>query len=95
MPGITNRTSTSWSNTCGRWATTRGSTPLFAAARTGGTKSVNDLGSNDITQIFGDGDVGAAGANAANPGDFDLAVIFGDMLTAVASGGNFLTDILP
>jgi hypothetical protein len=28
-------------------------------------------------------------------GNFDLAAVFGDMLNATASGGNFLTDIVP
>jgi hypothetical protein len=31
----------------------------------------------------------------STPGDFDLAAAFGDMLHASATGGNFLTDILP
>lgn len=29
------------------------------------------------------------------PGSFDLAAVTGDMLHAIATGGNFLTDILP
>jgi hypothetical protein len=37
-----------------------------------------------------------AGADATTPGSFDLAAVFGDMLTATtATGGNFLIDILP
>jgi hypothetical protein len=36
-----------------------------------------------------------AGANATTAGDSDLATVFGDMLNATATGGNFLLDILP
>ena len=47
-------------------------------------------GANDIAEIFGTGSSAVAGS----PGDWDLALVFGDMLHAIASGGNFLFDIL-
>ena len=32
---------------------------------------------------------------AGNGGDWDLAAVFGDLLHAMATGANFLFDILP
>ena len=50
------------------------------------------LGSNfDLAEIFGTGSTALAGDN----GSFDLAAVFGDMLHAMATGENFLVDILP
>lgn len=53
-------------------------------------------GSDDLTDIFGNNDFLASGASQVNPGDFDLAAIFGDGFTSsAATGGNFLLDLLP
>jgi hypothetical protein len=50
------------------------------------------LSSNfDVAEIFGTGSSAMAGA----PGSYDLAAVFGDLLHALASGNNFLVDILP
>jgi hypothetical protein len=35
------------------------------------------------------------GSDPTTAGDWDLAAVFGDMLDANATGGNFLLDILP
>ena len=35
------------------------------------------------------------GSGPTTAGDWDLAAVFGDMLHASATGGNFLLDILP
>ena len=53
------------------------------------------LGSDDLTFILGNNDFAWAGASPVNPGDFDLAAIFGDGLTSSAAGGSFLLDLLP
>jgi len=77
-----------------------GGIPDLASA--GGT-SATVLGSNDIASVFDPaatianpmGSSADAGANLTTPGSFDLAAVFGDMLHAVATGGNFLIDIVP
>ncbi len=53
------------------------------------------LGNVDIASVLGTDSTAEAGANATTPGSFDLAAISGDMLTATATGSNFLADILP
>ena len=63
-------------------------------ARAGGF-SDTVLGSNDIASVLGSDSTAIAGADATTAGDSDLAAVFGDMLNALATGGNFLTDILP
>lgn len=60
-----------------------------------GGNSAAVLGSDDIASIFGMGSTAVAGADLSTPGDFDLAAVFGDLLSAMATGGNFLSDILP
>jgi hypothetical protein len=68
------------------------------AADAGGAFGTDVLGNNDISTVF---DTGAfsyadAGANATDPGNFDLAGAFGEGLNSTgATGGNFLVDILP
>jgi hypothetical protein len=63
---------------------------------TGSTATAGDpdgstFGGFDIASVVGDGSTATAG----DPGNFDLATVMGDMLSAIASGGNFLADILP
>jgi hypothetical protein len=55
------------------------------------------LGSNDLAFVLGTGSTADTGAGLVLPlpGNFDLAAAFGDMLHAVATGGNFLIDIPP
>jgi hypothetical protein len=64
-------------------------------ATAGGT-SADVLGNNDIATVFGyDGSTADAGANLTDPGSFDFASVFGDSLTATATGANFVFDIVP
>jgi hypothetical protein len=58
---------------------------------TAGDPDGSTFGGFDIASVVGDGSTATAG----DPGNFDLASVMGDMLSAVASGGNFLTDIVP
>jgi hypothetical protein len=60
-----------------------------------GSNNFTIAGNDDIATIFGTGSLADSGADATTPGDFDLAAVFGDSLNALATGGNFLTDILP
>jgi hypothetical protein len=69
-----------------------GSAPDMANAG-GSTAGVG--GSEDIAFVLGTGSDATAGADATTAGNFDLAAAFGDMLNAIATGGNFLTDVLP
>jgi hypothetical protein len=66
----------------------------FDEAVAGGT-STNLLGDNDIATIIGTGSTAFAGSNLTTAGNFDLATVFGDMLNAMATGKDFLLDILP
>jgi len=73
-----------------------GSSPDLAEA--GGIMAAPALlGSNDIAFVLGTGSTAIAGPDFATEtvGSFDLAAVFGDMLHAVATGSNFLVDILP
>jgi len=45
--------------------------------------------------VVGTGSTALAGSGVTTPGDFDLAAALGDMLTATATGGSGLVDILP
>ena len=56
----------------------------------GSTAQAGD-GNLDLASVFGDNSTALAG----EPGNFDLASAFGDGLNATATGGNFVTDILP
>ena len=47
-------------------------------------------GDNLLAEIFGTGSTAMAGF-----GNWDFAAAFGDLLHAMATGGNFLFDILP
>jgi hypothetical protein len=53
------------------------------------------LGNLDVASVLGTDSTAEAGANATAPGSFDLAAVSGDMLTATATGSNFLADIVP
>ncbi len=73
-------------------------------AHAGGVGNFGDLaasilGNNDTANVFDPfeslGSFATAGAGGGIPGDFDLASVFGDHLNAVATGANFLTEILP
>jgi hypothetical protein len=59
----------------------------------GGTGAI--LNDNDIAEIFGTGSTAFAGSDPTTAGSFDLAAVFGDMLNAMATGKDFLIDILP
>jgi len=61
----------------------------FDEAIAGGI-SVNAFSDNDFAEIIGTGSTALAGSG----GDWDLAAAFGDMLNAIATGGNFLFGIL-
>lgn len=65
-----------------------GSAPDIATA---GGIDVNAFSNNDAAEIIGTGSTAIAGSG----GDWDLAAAFGDMLHAIATGSNFLLDILP
>jgi hypothetical protein len=63
---------------------------------TGSTANAGDPGGTafggfDFASVVGNDSTATAG----DPGNFDLASATGDMLNAVASGGNFVSDILP
>jgi hypothetical protein len=58
---------------------------------TAGDPDGSTFGGFDIASVVGDGSTATAG----DPGNFDLATVTGDMLNAIASGGNFLSDIMP
>ncbi len=66
-------------------------------ARAGGEfNGVLDIfGNNDIASVFGTDSTALAGADAVNFGNFDLGAVCGDILNAMATGGNFLADIMP
>jgi hypothetical protein len=65
-----------------------GSAPDIATA---GGIDANAFSNNDAAEIIGTGSTAIAGSG----GDWDLAAAFGDMLHAIATGSNFLFDILP
>lgn len=63
---------------------------------TGSTATAGDpdgttFGGFDIASVVGSDSTATAG----DPGNFDLASVMGDTLNAVASGGNFLIDVVP
>jgi hypothetical protein len=64
---------------------------IIDTGSTGDTATAS--GNTDIASVLGDD----SSATAGGPGnyDYDLAAVFGDMLHAVASGGNGLVDNLP
>jgi trimeric autotransporter adhesin len=62
----------------------------FDQAISGGTAAV-PFSDNDLALIIGTDSTAFAG----NGGDWDIAAVFGDLLHASATGGNFLLDILP
>jgi hypothetical protein len=70
-----------------------------SSADAGGEYGTTILGNNDIATVFDPtgalGSTADAGANSLDPGNFDLASVFGDGLNATAQGANFLFDILP
>jgi hypothetical protein len=53
------------------------------------------LGNNDIALVMGTESYALAGSSFTDPGNFDLAAIFGDSLDTSAQGANFLVEILP
>ena len=66
-----------------------GNGDLASIISTGDTATAS--GNTDIASVLGDD----SSVTAGGPGNYDLAAVFGDMLHAVASGGNGLVDILP
>ena len=65
----------------------------FDQATAGGAGSL--FANNDIAEIIGTGSTATAGSDLTTAGNFDLAAAFGDLLHAIATGGNFLWDIPP
>jgi hypothetical protein len=66
----------------------------------GGNPGTDILSNNDIAVVVDPmgtlGNSVVSGASATAPGDFDLGAVFGDGLSStMATGGNFLTDIVP
>lgn len=57
-----------------------------------GGASTTVLGNFDIATILGTGSTALAGSDLTAAGSFDLAGALGDMLTADATGANFLVD---
>ena len=51
--------------------------------------AVNGIG--DVASVIGTGSTAISGSG----GDWDLAAVFGNLLAANATGGNFLLDLLP
>jgi hypothetical protein len=51
-------------------------------------------GSSDTAFVVGTGSTADAGASAGTPGNHDLAAVFGNVLTATATGANGLVDIV-
>jgi hypothetical protein len=65
----------------------------FDQAVAGGTGPL--FGYHDIAEIIGTGSTATAGSDLTAAGNFDIAAVFGDMLNAIATGKDFLIDILP
>ena len=65
----------------------------FDQATAGGAGNL--FANNDIAEIIGTGSTATAGSDLTTAGNFDLAAAFGDLLHAIATGGNFLWDIPP
>jgi hypothetical protein len=72
------------------WVFNTGS--AFDQAIAGGTGNL--FSSNDTAEIFGTGSTALAGADPTTAGGLDLAVVFGDMLHAIATGGSFLLSLM-
>jgi hypothetical protein len=66
----------------------------FDQAIAGGTIG-GPIGSHDLAWIFGTGSTAIAGSDLTTAGNFDNAIVFGDMLNAVATGKDFLIELLP
>jgi hypothetical protein len=66
-----------------------------ATAGDGAIPSSGDMGNLDIAEVFGTGSTADAGANFTDPGSYDFAAAFGESLTALAQGANFLFDLMP
>jgi hypothetical protein len=66
----------------------------FDEAVAGGTIG-GPIGYHDLATIIGTGSTAIAGSDLTTAGNFDDAVVFGDMLNAIATGKDFLIDILP
>jgi hypothetical protein len=66
---------------------------VFDEATAGGNGNL--FANNDIAEIIGTGSTATAGSDLTTAGNFDLAAAFGDILHAIATGGNFLWDIPP
>jgi hypothetical protein len=83
--------------------TENGNGDLASVVNTGSTEDVafaggtdpSFLSSNDIASVLGTDSSAFAGGDSSAVGNFDLAAVFGDMLTATATGGSGLVDILP
>jgi hypothetical protein len=70
-----------------------------STADAGGEFGTDILGNYDVATVFDPfGTVGSyadAGANASDPGNYDFAGAFADDLNAVATGANYLFEVLP
>jgi hypothetical protein len=67
----------------------------FDQAFAGGTSPSFPGDSFDTAVVIGTGSTAFAGSDLTEPGQFDLAAAFGDMLNAIATGSNFVIDIPP
>jgi hypothetical protein len=61
----------------------------------GGSGIGGPIGYHDLAWIFGTGSTAIAGSDLTTAGNFDDAVVFGDMLNAMATGKDFLIELLP
>ncbi|HME79129.1 MAG TPA: hypothetical protein VKI00_26785 [Mycobacterium sp.] len=70
-----------------------------SAADAGGNFGTGVTGNYDIATVFDPfGTVGSyadSGANASDPGNYDFAGAFADDLQAIATGANYLFEVLP
>jgi hypothetical protein len=69
-----------------------------SAADAGGAFGTDVLGNYDISTVFDPtGAVGSyadAGATASDPGNYDFAGAFADGLSSLATGANYLFEVL-
>ena len=67
----------------------------FDQAIAGGSGIGGPIGYHDLAWIFGTGSTAIAGSDLTTAGNFDDAVVFGDLLNAMATGKDFLIELLP
>jgi hypothetical protein len=72
------------------WVFNTGS--AFDQAIAGGTGNL--FSNNDLATIIGTGDTAFAGADPTTAGNLDFAIVLGDMMNVISTGGNFLLGLL-